>query len=586
MEMLGLLVVHVLRLGFAMLKKDLKVNPVGLINYLVRDGILHNKIASEVIIACEKHNIQTVSYLVKNKILSSQMILQYCEKKFNLSVFDLHHYDTRWLSDTAFTVEFIYRNRVLPLQREHNNLYVGISDPTDHATLALVSFHTGLRIKPMLVSEIELEQIINLHCKPVVLDAKLQNALSKIKPIEEPTTHLENNSQDDEPVIDFVNRLIQDALLKQASDIHIEPYEKHCRVRFRRDGLLFETTTLPLPLAIRIITRLKIMANLNIAERRIPQDGRINLNETRDTSLWDKSIKVDIRVNVCPTVCGEKVVLRLLDSSHIQLDIDHLGLTVPQKNLFLQKLHQPQGLILVTGPTGSGKTVTLYSALHYLNQAEKNISSVEDPVEISLHGINQVNVNPKIGLDFAKVLRTFLRQDPDIIMVGEIRDSDTAHIAIQAAQTGHLVLSTLHANNALETFNRLDALGVSFYNLLQSSPLLIAQRLLRKLCPICKQPNTSPQSKLSQHETTLTYHAIGCGDCQQGYKGRIGIFELIAVTSKMCEQINANVNIDSIRNEAKKDNFMLLSESGMLKVREGITSLEELRRVIGDDNLI
>lgn len=373
-----------------------------------------------------------------------------------------------------------------------------------------------------------------------------------------------NSEQHDGSIIELVDRLIHDAIEKNVSDIHIEPYEEHCRIRFRCDGLLYIAATIAEHLAIRITTRLKIMAQLNIAERRLPQDGRIQLREP---------YKIDIRINTCPTLFGEKIVLRILNAKTIALDIDRLGLTIEQKKLLLNKLAQPQGLILVTGPTGSGKTVTLYSALHYLNKIEKNISSVEDPIEIELHGINQVHINPRIGLNFDTVLRTFLRQDPDIMMVGEIRDLDTATIAMQAAQTGHLVLSTLHTNSAAETITRLQSMGIATYQLISSLSLIIAQRLVRKLCEVCKEEDKSSGK--------ISYRAKGCDHCQQGYQGRIGIFELIPMTEELVQLIWMRATSSQIAEQIRKEGWLLLYEAGMEKVYEGVTSLEEIKRVLG-----
>lgn len=352
----------------------------------------------------------------------------------------------------------------------------------------------------------------------------------------------------DEPLIQFVDQLIRHALEQQASDIHIEPYESVCRVRYRQDGLLYEITEIPTHLATRLVTRLKVMAKLDISERRLPQDGRFQLHH------------IDIRINTCPILFGEKIVLRLLDIKKVSLSIKKLGFTEQQKSLFLDKISQPQGLILVTGPTGSGKTMTLYSALNFLNKTEKNISTVEDPVEIQLKGINQVNINPKINLHFATALRTFLRQDPDIIMVGEIRDTETAEIAIQAAQTGHLVLSTLHTNNAIEAITRLQSMGIAPYNIASSISLIIAQRLIRKLCDKCK--------------------AIGCPHCLHGYQGRTGIYEFLPITPSIAESITSNATAATLKECAKQQGFLTLREIGIEKVKQGITCFAEINRVI------
>lgn len=352
-----------------------------------------------------------------------------------------------------------------------------------------------------------------------------------------PKDYVVRNLRLDAEPIQLADQLIQHALTLSSSDIHIEPYEKNCRIRYRQDGLLQKIAEIPAHQASGLITRLKVMAKMDIAERRLPQDGRFQLE------------KIDVRMNTCPTLYGEKAVLRLLDTTNISLDIDSLGLHENQKKIFLKTITRPQGLILVTGPTGSGKTVTLYSALNFLNKIEKNISTVEDPVEIELPGINQVNINPKINLTFSQVLRTFLRQDPDIIMVGEIRDAETAKIAVQAAQTGHLVFSTLHTNSAIETLNRLQSLNIAPYNIIHSISLIISQRLIRK-------------SSIN------------------GYLGRMAIFELLTLSDNLSELILQNANTATLLSQAKNEGFSTLYENGLKKVSEGLTTLTELHRVI------
>jgi type IV pilus assembly protein PilB len=392
------------------------------------------------------------------------------------------------------------------------------------------------------VSKSELEKIISKWCRPHILYSQLETTLSKIAPLQIketknliiPNKHTETNN---EPVIEFVYQLIDDAIIKQVSDIHIEPFEHQCRIRFRRDGLLYEAATIPLHLANQITMRLKIMAHLNIAEKRLPQDGRLHIQGTK---------KMDIRINICPTFFGEKIVLRILDPKQINFNINLLGMNEAQITLFQKILSQPQGLILVTGPTGSGKTMTLYAALNYLNKVEKNISTVEDPVEIELPGITQVNINPRIGLDFATILRALLRHDPDIMMVGEIRDAETATIALQAAQTGHLVLSTLHTNQASESISRLESMGIPTAYFKNAISLIIAQRLVRKLCIHCKLLFTSVNTQSCEH-------------CHHGYKGRTGIFELLAADSNQSQ--------------------LSLWDAGLEKIQAGLTNYNELMRV-------
>lgn len=446
-------------------------------------------------------------------------------------------------------LELMLHHRVIPLQCDKQTLTLGITTKTNQTAIAEISFHTGLHIQSVIISEEELSQQLaelTIDNKHAVLHSQLTSTLARITIQEEAPTAIDN---DDEPVTEFVNKLIDDAIHKCVSDIHLEPYATQCRIRFRRDGLLYEAATIPAHLFKRISTRIKIMAHLNIAECRLPQDGRIPL---RDQSM-------ELRVSTCPTLFGEKFVLRLLNNQIMALDIHALGLTSEQADLLLTKLNAPQGLILVTGPTGSGKTITLYSALRYLNQIEKNILTVEDPVEIELSGINQVNTNTAIGLDAATVLRAFLRQDPDIIMLGEIRDLKTAIIAMQAAQTGHLVLATLHANSTVETLTRLQVLGIDTYHLISSVSLIIAQRLIRKRCLHCSH---------------------GCNECHQGYSGRTGIFELLPITKTIIDLVTKNAGSEQLLAHVKHEKWLLLQDAGLLKIQHGITDKNELMRVL------
>jgi type IV pilus assembly protein PilB len=435
-----------------------------------------------------------------------------------------------------------------------------------------MTFHTGLRISLALVLEDQLNKFIETHC-----DATLTKNYLELKNLTLETNTLnvqESATHYDEPLIKFVDDIIQHALQKSASDIHIEPYETHCRIRYRQDGILYEITEIANTLASRLITRLKVMAKLDISERRLPQDGRFQLQQAE--------VAIDIRINTCPTLFGEKIVLRILDINKLSLNINTLGLTDAQKNIFLHTISAPQGLILVTGPTGSGKTVTLYSALNYLNIATKNISTIEDPVEIQLVGINQVNVNPKIGLSFSNMLRTLLRQDPDIIMVGEIRDTETAEIAIQAAQTGHLVLSTVHTNNAIDTLSRLHAMNIAAYHLINSLSLIIAQRLVRKLCCHCKIPeilSADIREQLKIGDNVL-YRPQGCQHCLHGYHGRIGIYEVLPITAAIIDLMIEGANNGEVSQQIENEGFINLRQRGIQLVTQGITSLSEINRVI------
>lgn len=557
----------VLKADCAALNMETNISEItGLASYLLRDGLLTITTAKAAIKAAQQQGTSLTNYLVSAELLSSQTIFLCLKRNLALPLVDLKNYDVTLLSDSVIKPEFIWRYRVIPIRRDQDNLHLGMADPTDHAAITAISFHTGLYIHPCLVSEKELDELINTHCRSTLLYSHLETALANIPSRKEPVQQ-ENGKQADEPVIEFVDRLIQEALTKQISDIHIEPYETHCRIRFRRDGLLYEAATIPPLLAQQIISRLKVMALLNIAERRLPQDGRIQIRSEK---------RIDIRINTCPTLYGEKIVLRLLNTERMNLKIASLGMNPAQQRLFLAKLSQPQGLILVTGPTGSGKTVTLYSALQHLNSIEKNIITIEDPVEIELSGINQVNINQAIGLSFAKALHTFLRQDPDIIMIGEIRDKETAEIAMQAAQTGHLVLATLHTNSAAETITRLQGMGAFYHHLITSISLIIAQRLLRKLCAHCK--SCDPVTTFAEHKI---FKPIGCERCQNGYNGRIGIFELLPMTERIIKTILSNSEEQQLLEEIKKAGHLLLWDAGLEKVYAGLTSQAELKRIVG-----
>ncbi len=535
----------------------------GLANHLVNCGLLEMECAKQLASAAKTQKISFITYLVKNTILMSETILASCEKIFGLPVFDLENYDPNWLEQSGLNKDFIQRHRIIPLNKTNNLLYIGLSDPTDQQAIDAVIFHTGMRVNQILIDETQLTQFIENFCQENHANQHLQLHLLKQISLEDNQNHIQENIINyDEPLVKFVDNIILHAFQQTVTDIHIEPYETCCRIRYRQHGILHQANEIPNTLAARVVTRLKVMAKLDIAERRLPQDGRFQLHA------------IDVRINTCPTLFGEKIVLRLLNAVNALLDINELGFTEAQKNRFIQKISQPQGMILVTGPTGSGKTVTLYSALNYLNQIEKNISTVEDPVEIRLSGINQVNINSKIGLHFSTILRTFLRQDPDIIMVGEIRDLETANIAIQAAQTGHLVLSTLHTNSAAETITRLQSIGVFAYNLASSLSLIIAQRLLRQLCPHCKQPDVLPTTE------TIFFRAHGCQHCTNGYIRRIAIYEFLPITENLTKLIISGAAVAAILRQAKREGFVSLKEAGLEKAAQGITSLAEINRVL------
>ncbi|MCB1767756.1 MAG: type IV-A pilus assembly ATPase PilB, partial [Candidatus Competibacteraceae bacterium] len=464
-------------------------------------------------------------------------------------------------------------------------LFVGLGDPSNQGVLEEIRFQTRMDVEPVVVSGLHLVKMLDSAVEPAASAMVDQDIGDLDYSSEGDSAKVETLTQadaDDAPVVRFVNQVIIQAINRGASDIHFEPYEKTYRVRLRQDGILDELYKPPISMAPRLAARLKIMAQLDIAERRVPQDGRLKLYLTKQRAI-------DFRVNTMPTLWGEKVVLRLLDPSSAQLGIEALGYEDHQKTLFLKAIQKPQGMVLVTGPTGSGKTVSLYTALNILNTPEVNISTAEDPVEINLAGINQVNVNPKVGMTFANALRAFLRQDPDIIMVGEIRDLETAEIAIKAAQTGHMVLSTVHTNSAPQTLNRLVNMGVAPYNIASSVTLIIAQRLARRLCTNCKEEVHIPPEELinqgfleGELKDLTVFKAVGCDQCNHGYKGRVGVYEVMPVSEEIGRIIMENGNVLQIAEQARREGINDLRRSGLNKVRDGLTSLEEINRVTTD----
>jgi len=564
------------------------VNTVsGLAKRLIQDGILNQTQAEDALRAARKDKIPFVSHLVKDKICSSWKIAIAASEEFGAPVMDLAAFDTHYCPQNLVDPRLLQKHRVMPLFKRGNRLYLAVSDPTDIKAFDEIKFHTGLNIDVIVVDENLLSlAIIKLideieggqNLLGSFDDADLENLeidQSKQEREDKETTDL----TDEAPIVRFVNKILLDAIKLGVSDIHVEPYEKSYRIRYRTDGILRDAAKPPLQLATRISSRLKIMSQMDISERRLPQDGRIKmkLSPTR---------AIDFRVNTLPTLWGEKVVLRILDPSSAQMGIDALGYEEDQKEFYMTALSQSQGLILVTGPTGSGKTVSLYTGLNILNTEERNISTAEDPVEINLEGVNQVPVNARIGLSFAAALRAFLRQDPDIIMVGEIRDLETAEIAIKAAQTGHLVLSTLHTNSAPETLTRLRNMGIPSFNLATSVTLIIAQRLARRLCSHCKKAVHIPEAALleigftpAQILEAQLFQPVGCDKCTEGYKGRVGIYEVVPVTDGISRIIMEDGNSIQIADQARKEGFNSLRQSALVKVSKGLTSLEEANRV-------
>jgi type IV pilus assembly protein PilB len=638
-----------------------------LANHLIQEGLLQPMLAKQANDEANQTGCSFLNYLVSNNIVNSDEVLKMCIKRFGLPTFDLNHYNHHWL--TSIDMKLIFRYRIVPLYKNNNVLYIGISDPTEQHALNIIMFNTGLRTFPVLVSEDQLDQLIKsfqknrtdntiiqnnssdntviqknspVHTTPQenssvktiiqknssintifqensslnptlqknnavnadiqknsVVNAGIQknsavntatqknisdnkdmkdmavSLLNDISSDDPPSILQKSASNEDEPLIKFVDQIIYNAVYQSVSDIHIEPYEKYVRIRYRLDGILHKVNELPAYLASRLCARLKVMSKLDITERRLPQDGRFQ---------WRH---IDVRINTCPTLHGEKIVLRLLDASNLLLDLPMLGLTEEQRTILQHKISAPHGLILVTGPTGCGKTVTLYSTLNYLNTPEKNISTVENPIEIQLPGINQVNINPKIHLDFPTSLRALLRQDPDIVMIGEIRDKETADTAIQAAETGHLVLSTLHTNSAIETINRFKSMHTSIDHFMNALTLIIAQRLIRVLCQYCKQPefvlktipNGITNSITGDHSKPI-FRAEGCQHCFNGYRGRTGIYEFFPITEKISELILSDASKDRIEKEALSSGYVPLRTIGIEKIMNGTTSLMEIQRVL------
>ncbi len=492
--------------------------------------------------------LSVIPFLIQQQTLHSKIIAAELATYLKLPFFDLTQFNPTIAATALIDETFIRQHRVLPLFIKDQKIYLAISEPAHLEAIGEIKFHTDSHIQPIIVEWDKLTRLINN-----VLSESQYRSASQF-----------SLAENEDHIVSWVEKMLQDAIHKSASDIHIEPYKTAYRIRFRLDGILHKITQLPLSLGQRVVARLKVMSRLDMAERRLPQDGRFTI----DTPSSEPK---DCRISVCPTLFGEKIVVRILDAGKVSLEIDDLGLSDTQKKLFLQSIKKPQGMILVTGPTGSGKTVTLYTALNFLNSLEKNICTVEDPVEITLPGINQIHVDLKIQLTFSKVLRSFLRQDPDILMIGEIRDQETAETAIKAAQTGHLVLSTLHTNSAVETLSRLSMMGISAFNIAHTVQLIIAQRLVRKLCVHCK---------CAKADRTQGYTAVGCDECMQGYKGRVAVFECLFVSPEICALVVQGKSSEEISTAAKNAGMMSLHEAALNKVLAGITTTEEMQRVI------
>ena len=563
----------------------------GLPRRLVEQGLIELHAAEEILKSAKSEKRSFVTVAVQKDPSLAGSISSIASEEFGLPILDLTSFDFDVVPSDVVSLSLIEKHRILPLFTRGNRLFVAQSDPSLIHAIDEIKFNTGMTTESILVEEdklaVAVDKLINAS------DTSLEDAFGDLDgalddvDLEDPEARDKEQEQDatpgdDAPIVRFVNKMLLDAVRIGASDIHFEPYEKRYRIRYRTDGVLKEIAQPPINLSGKIAARLKVMSQMDISERRIPQDGRIKMKISKNKAI-------DFRVNTLPTLWGEKIVLRILDPSSAKLGIDALGYEEDQKALYMEALSNPQGMILVTGPTGSGKTVSLYTGLNILNVEGTNISTAEDPVEINLEGINQVNVNNKVGLDFASALRSFLRQDPDVVMVGEIRDLETAQIAIKAAQTGHLVLSTLHTNSAAETLTRLANMGVPAFNIATSVSLIIAQRLARRLCSSCKQPAEIPEQALKeagfsdeQIASGEFYRPVGCTSCNGGYKGRVGIYEVVSITDSISRIIMSGGNSIEIADSARQEGFADLRMSALKKVASGITSLEEANRVTMD----
>jgi type IV pilus assembly protein PilB len=550
----------------------------GLITSLVNGSLLPANKLQQVITSATSENKAIASYLVENDFIDSLTLARFCETEYGIPLIDCDSLALTDIPEQFINHKLIEKHHALPVYLQQKKLYIAISDPTNIDALDDFSFSFGVRTEMLLVEEGKLNKAINHLLNDGI------SVLNDVDDIEVDDTQSRLDEMqavdDDAPIVKYINGILIDAVKKGASDLHFEPYEKKYRIRFRVDGLLYEVASPPVNLANRFSARLKVMSKLDIAERRLPQDGRIKLTISNKRN-------VDLRVSTLPTMWGEKIVMRILDSSTVNLDINTLGYSEAQKNKYLKALAKPQGLILVTGPTGSGKTVSLYAGLSILNTVERNISTAEDPIEINVAGINQVQINNKAGLTFASALRTFLRQDPDVVMVGEIRDLETAEIAIKAAQTGHLVLSTLHTNSAADTVTRLLNMGVPAFNVASSVSLIIAQRLARRLCDDCKAVLTIADVELIDIGFTENQlfkkkqlcKPVGCEKCTDGYKGRLGIYEMLEMSSVLENTILNAGNAIDIAEIAKSEGMLTLRQSAIQLALKGMTSLQEVTRV-------
>ena len=559
----------------------------GFIRRLVEEGFVSAENMQNAIIDAKKANQDIVPFLIDQLKIPSLQIAEKISQEFGEPLFDLSVYDSAQIIREGIDEKLINKHRILPIFKRGNLLYIATSNPTNMDAMDAIRFSSKMNIEAVIVEHHILQKLIENNFAQADSFEFSDDDIDLNLGVEDLTKKEddENEQQADEaPIVKYINKLLIDAIRMGASDLHFEPYEKSYRVRYRVDGVLRQIANPPLQLATRLASRLKVMSQMDISEKRLPQDGRIKLK-------LSKTKAIDFRVNSLPTLFGEKLVLRILDPSSAMLGIDALGYEPAQKELFMQALDKPQGMLLITGPTGSGKTVSLYTGLNILNREDINISTAEDPVEINLEGINQVNVNAKVGLTFSAALKSFLRQDPDIVMVGEIRDLETAEIAIKAAQTGHMVMSTLHTNSAPETLTRLRNMGVPSFNIATSVNLVIAQRLARRLCAQCKELADIPDSSLLEMGFTAedlkdpdfhVYQPVGCAECREGYKGRVGIYEVMKVTPEISKIIMEDGNAIEIAAASARLGFNNLRRSGLIKVMQGVTSLQEVNRVTSE----
>jgi len=554
---------------------------------LVQQGRLQQTDAAAIQQEAAKAGVSFVQQLVASRKLSARDVSQFAANAFGYPLLDLAAVDTDQLPLNLLDAKIVANHRVIALGKRGKYLYVGMSDPTNEQVIQEVKFATGLTMEPVVVEDDKLSLIVAKLTDTTSKTLDMATADVDLSTVEVTGSEAQSEQAveeiDDAPVVRYIQKILYDAISGGASDIHFEPYEKFYRIRYRQDGVLYDVAQPPLAIKEKIASRIKVVSRLDISEKRVPQDGRMKI-------VLSKTRVIDFRVSTLPTLFGEKICMRILDPASAQLGIDALGYEPDQKEALMGAIQRPYGMVLVTGPTGSGKTVSLYTCLNILNKPGINISTAEDPAEINLPGINQVNVNDKAGLTFSAALKAFLRQDPDIIMVGEIRDLETGEIAIKAAQTGHMVLSTLHTNDAPKTLSRLMNMGIAPFNIASSVILITAQRLARKLCT-CKRPVDLPEEALLRAgfaEDDLdgswrTYEPVGCEVCKNtGYKGRVGIYQVMPVSDEIQRIIMKNGTAIDVADQARNDGVRDLRQSGLLKVRRGLTSLEEIEAVTNE----